>query len=166
MLGLEVHDEPPHGGRQSPALGRLGAEEALHALRLEEDGLPPQRATRGRPGLLRAPVSRAAEQHQGADELVVSLLGPAAQERYLLPGCGRLDAPPERPARHAPPSSRARLRRGWGRMPQTGLRGQPKSRYASQTLRRGFLRPWVSKDDYARLRFLVNEEHALAKVVR
>ena len=28
------------------------------------------------------------------------------------------------------------------------------------------LRSWVSKDHYARLRFFVNEEHALAKVVR
>jgi Integrase core domain len=30
------------------------------------------------------------------------------------------------------------LRRGWERMPQTGIRGQSKSRYASQTPRRGF----------------------------
>jgi hypothetical protein len=28
------------------------------------------------------------------------------------------------------------------------------------------LRPWVSKDDQARLSFLVNEEHALAKAAR
>ena len=28
------------------------------------------------------------------------------------------------------------------------------------------LRGWMSKDDYARLRFFVNEEHALAKPVR
>jgi hypothetical protein len=44
--------------------------------------------------------------------------------------------PAARPARHSPPRP-ARLRRGWGRMPQSGPNGQSMSRYASQTLRRG-----------------------------
>jgi len=51
VLGLEIDDEATHARRQPPALGRLGAEEALHALRLEAGGPAPQRATGGRPGL-------------------------------------------------------------------------------------------------------------------
>ena len=35
-----------------------------------------------------------------------------------------------------------------------------------ELLRIPLLRPWVNKDDYAFLTFLVNEEHALAKPVR
>ena len=35
-----------------------------------------------------------------------------------------------------------------------------------EVLRIYLLRSWVSKDHYARLRFFVNEEHALAKAVR
>jgi hypothetical protein len=53
----------------------------------------PQRALGGRAGLFGSLVCRAAEQHQRADELVVTLLGPAAKELDLLPFVGRLDAP-------------------------------------------------------------------------
>ena len=58
----------------------LGAEEALHAPRAEALGLALQGAFGGRSGLLRALGSRTAEQHERADELVVLLLRPGAQE--------------------------------------------------------------------------------------
>jgi hypothetical protein len=126
ILGLQVHDETPDGGRQPLTLGRLRAEEALHPLRLEAGHLPPQRAPGGRPGLLGPPVRRGAKQHQRSDQLVVPLLGPPAQELDLLPLVGRLDAPSKaRPALHTPPSSRAPLRRGWkdatNRLPRPGI---------------------------------------------
>src|SRR5687767_10899833 len=91
VLGLEVHDEPPHCGRKPAAASRLRTEEAVHALRLEAGRPAPQRATGGRACLVRPPVRRAAEQDQGADELVVPLLGPPAKELDLLPLVGRLD---------------------------------------------------------------------------
>jgi hypothetical protein len=47
VLGLEVYDKAPHGGREPAVASRIRTEEALHALRLEEGGLPPPR--RGRP---------------------------------------------------------------------------------------------------------------------
>src|SRR5215211_5757303 len=46
------------------------------------------------------------EQNQGADELVVPLLGPAAQELDLLPFVGRLDTEPTAIPGHPHPPSK------------------------------------------------------------
>jgi hypothetical protein len=128
-----------YGGRKLAAAGRLRTEEALHALRLEAGGLPPQRAPGGRPGFLRPPARRGAEQHQRADELVVPLLGPPARSSTCSHSSSVGSMRHRRGLLVILPPRPARLRRGWGRMPQSGPNGQSMSRYASQTLRRGLL---------------------------
>jgi hypothetical protein len=72
----------------------------------------------------------------GSSPSSIPLCSGHPQELDLLPIVSWLDAPPARPARHSPPRP-AHLRRGWGRMPQSGPNGQPMSRHASQTLWRG-----------------------------
>ena len=94
VLGLQVQDEAPQGWRQPLAARGPGAEEALHALRVEALRPPLEGPPGGRAGFPGSPVRRSAEQHQGPDQLVVPLLGPAAQELDLLPLVGRPDAPP------------------------------------------------------------------------
>ena len=89
ILGLEVHDESTQGGGQPLAPGVLGAEEALHPLRVEARYPALQRAFAGRTRRTGAFGRGAAEEHQRADELVVALLGPAAKELDLLPFVGQ-----------------------------------------------------------------------------
>src|SRR5215217_8355851 len=99
----------PHGIRQPPlAPGVLGAEKALHPLCVQARHPALQRALRGRARRLRRALrGRATEQRQRADELVVPLLGPAAQEFDLLPFVGRLDTEPTAiPAHPHPPLKR------------------------------------------------------------
>jgi hypothetical protein len=100
VLGLQVHDEAADGGGQAAAFGGLGAEGTLHPFGPEANDPALQRALRGRAGLLRALGGQATEQHRRADELVVPLLGPGAQELDLLPVLGRLDAAPAPVAAH------------------------------------------------------------------
>jgi hypothetical protein len=116
-------------------------QEALHALRVEALRPPLEGPPGGRAGVPGSPVRRSAEQHQGADELVVPLLGPAAQELDLLPLVGRRGVSGPVAARLRFPLA-TRLhdlwqRRGIGSMPQARLRGQYKYRYTYQTSRRG-----------------------------
>ena len=66
VLGLQIHDETRDGGREVAAPGVLGAEEALHPLRIEARHPALQRAPGGRARLLRALGRGAAEEHQRA----------------------------------------------------------------------------------------------------
>ena len=144
VLGLEVHDQPPKRGRQPfPPPGGLRAEEALHALRLEARSPALQSALGGGARLLGALGRGAAEEHHRADELVVALLGPAAQKLELAPLVRRLGAPAAVGChlRLSPLAAAPRLARcgpgppaGGRRMPQPRPGRQPKSRYASRTL--------------------------------
>src|SRR5829696_8494792 len=90
VVGLQVHDEAPHGGREPLAPGVLGPEEGLHALLLEARQPAVERALPG--ASLACPLGHGtSEQRERADLLVGQLLAPQAQELELLPVVGRID---------------------------------------------------------------------------
>ncbi len=123
MLGLEIHDEPADAGRESSPPGRLGSEEALHALRLEALHPAPERAL-GDAGLPGALGHGGAEKHGLAYALVLLLLGPREQRQELPPFVGRFDALPAPSRAHlASPSvsHHHMLSRRGSRMPHAGL---------------------------------------------
>ena len=105
VLGLRIHNEPPHRRRKPAApTGRLRVEEALHPFVLEARGLPVE-GSFGNTGLLCLLGHGASEQDQRAYHLVVLLLGPQEQWHQRFPFVGLFDAASVGPlrARTLPP---------------------------------------------------------------
>src|SRR5215212_1443864 len=78
VFRFEIDDEAAHRGREPADSGTLGAEEALHAFRLEVPRLALQGPLGSRARLLCAFGGRRAEQDERAYEFVVPLLWPQA----------------------------------------------------------------------------------------
>src|SRR5215208_2861528 len=153
LEGFRVGEERLLQGQWSsgPAGGVPLQPERLQPTGLAE-GVQPEEARlrRGR---------RRAEQHRRADELVIPLLGPGAQELDLLPVLGRLDAPLASVAAHVRFPSRYALPRRpravpreekhatEGALPPARVCRQPGSRHASRTSWLGLLRSGPTKAD-------------------
>ncbi len=154
VLGLKVHDEPPHRWREPAASRRPRAEEAFHALGLEASHPAVEGTLGGGAGLARPLRDGSAEQGQRADLFVGQLLRSAAQQCELLPLVGRLDAASASSPAHLRFPPRSAVPRE--RKDATTARSAPGDRlgrerwrfcwsgspYGSQGLRRG-LTPYV-----------------------
>src|SRR5947209_6620734 len=91
VLGLAIDDELPERRREHPPILLLGLaevrEQTRHTVRIESVRLPVECSRRGA-GLLRPLPSRAAEEHDGPNQLIENLLRPLEKEPELLPIVG------------------------------------------------------------------------------